>query len=231
MEEPPEESCCICLGSYDLVGSDRFVLSCGHHIHSSCMLRYCLGTSSRRCPLCRRSPRPWGESSAETSAPGPDTEALEYGPLEETDNETEGEIEGETEGSDDGSESDQPQWLRLTWCAQASSQSMRIQKGVVALLLRRAKSARAPAVLKRCLQRHRALKGEVVKRRRELKQSASSTTRSSIQRAVELHRRLSSEVKKAIRTYQRHHELVLKRCQASSTIRDYFCLYPLQEIS
>ena len=219
MDEPTEDSCCICLGSYDPTGSDRFTLSCGHHIHSSCMLRYCLGTASRRCPLCRRSPRPWNESPDEMPISDQDIEEIEESSDEDA------------SGSDDEGDSDQPQWLQLRWCSQTSPRYMRIQKGVVAALLRRAKSARAPAVLKRCLDRHRALLEEVVKRRREFKQSASKMSRVTVQQAVELHRRLSSELKKATRTYQRHHGMVLKKCQSSSTIRDYLCLYPLQEIT
>ena len=212
-----DDLCCICLVGY---GEERgrYCLPCGHHIHATCMLDYCLRSHQSRCPICRRSHREEGEDSDD----GVSTESPSF--------EDEEDVNSDSNDSlpDDEGEDELPFWLRLRWDRYASPRRMKMQKRVARRLLQRACSARAPAVLKRCLDKHRSLYAEVVRSRALLATFAGKKSKLSIGETLRHHRVLKGSVVKARCKHERHLAEVLKRCQSSSTVRDYFALYPLQ---
>lgn len=105
-----------------------------------------------------------------------------------------------------------------------------MQKAVVRKLLRRAKSNRAPKTLKLCLEKHLSLRDDVERQREALKKLKSRKTK-SVEEALGLHQLLAQKVARASRTYEAHFRKVLRRCQASKTVRDYFAIHPLAEVS
>lgn len=208
-----EEICCICQSEYGASNQERFTLSCGHHIHASCMLRYCLRTSDERCPICRQAPQ---RSLRRTQPSG--------GVIEIPDTESEDETSYEESSSFD----DEPQWLSIP-CTARDAAETRLQKAIVRKLLRRAKSNRAPKTLKLCLEKHLSLRNDVVGQREALKRLKSRRVK-SVEEALGLHQLLAQRVMKASRTYETHFREVLRRCQASKTVRDYFTIHPLTEV-
>jgi hypothetical protein len=53
----------------------------------------------------------------------------------------------------------------------------------------------------------------------------------SVHEALQLHKRLSVELKRALGKYATDFRNILQRCQSSKTVRDYFMLYPLAVVS
>lgn len=210
-----DDLCCICLANYS-EPQGRYYLPCGHHIHATCMLDYCLRSHQCRCPICRRSQREEhdDDDSATTESPS----------FEDEDGAS---SDSEASLSDDEGEDELPFWLRLRWDRLASPRRMKTQKRVVRRLLQRACSARAPAVLKRCLEKHRSLYAAVGRSRALLTTFAGKKSKLSARDVVQQISRLRQGIAKAKQKHERHLAVVLKRCQRSSTVRDYFALYPL----
>lgn len=207
-----EDICCICQSEYRATNQERFTLSCGHHIHASCMLRYCLRTSDERCPICRQAPQ---RSLRRTEPSGGVIE------IPDTDSDT------ETTYDSSSSLDAEPQWLSVP-CTVRDAEETRLQKAIVKKLLRRAKSNRAPKTLKLCLEKHLSLRNDVVRQREALKQLKSRKTK-SVEEALGLHQLIAQRVTRASKTYESHFREVLRRCQASKTVRDYFTIHPLAE--
>lgn len=211
-----DDLCCICLAGYS-EERGRYYLPCGHHIHATCMLDYCLRSHQRRCPICRRSQREEdddGDDSASTESPAFEDEE---GAMSDSDDSL----------PDDEGEDELPFWLRLRWDRHASPRRMRAQKAVVRRILQRARSTRAPAVLKRCLEQHRSLYAQVVQSRTLLDTFAGKKSKLSARDVVQQTSRLRQGVAKAKQKHEHNLAVVLKRCQRSSTARDYFALHPL----
>lgn len=208
-----EDICCICQIEYGASNQERFTLSCGHHIHASCMLRYCLRTSDERCPICRQAPQ---RSLRRTQPSG--------GVIEIPD------TDSETETTNEGSSSldDEPQWL-LVPCTARDEAETRLQKAIVKKLLRRATSNRAPKTLKLCLEKHLSLRNDMAVQKKALKHLKSRKTK-SVEEALGLHQLLAQRAARASRMYETHFREVLRRCQASKTVRDYFTIHPLAEV-
>lgn len=211
-----DDLCCICLAGYS-EERGRYYLPCGHHIHATCMLDYCLRSHQRRCPICRRSQREEGEDSDD----GASTESPSFEDEEDANSASDDSL------PDDEGEDEFPFWLRLRWDRYASPRRMKMQKRVARRLLQRACSARAPAVLKRCLDKHRSLYAEVVQRRALLATFAAKKSKLSARDVVQQTSRLRQGVAKAKQKHEHNLAVVLKRCQRSSTVRHYFALYPL----
>lgn len=207
--------CCICLSA--LGEDDVCHLRCSHRFHSSCLMSYFFRGRQRTCPLCRRSV----EAEEETSDDG----ASDRDEIDEID-----EIDDLDESSSlSPDEEELPQWLALSWRDAATRRQMLLQKRVAKELLRRAAAARAPAVLKRCLERHRALQREARLVSERTRRMLSQRRRVSVREALNLHRKQRGLQRRSSERCQRHLKEVLQRCQRSVAARAYFCSFPLKE--
>jgi hypothetical protein len=126
-------------------------------------------------------------------------------------------------------EEELPQWLALSWRDAATRRQMLFQKRVAKELLRRAAAARAPAVLKRCLERHRAMQREARLVAERTRSMLSQRRRVSVREAVDLYRKQRSLQRRSSKRCQRHLKEVLQRCQRSVAARAYFFSFPLKE--
>jgi len=197
--------CCICLTEY---GENEipFELSCGHQIHSECMLRLCLNDmSSVRCPYCRASLNNENSASEDSNDSDADTEIVEVvaPPM--------------------------PQWMRLRWQPLATGRSMQIQECVVKKLLSRASSKRAPDVLKRCYIEQKQLKKNLESARARVKQCKRGKSCRTVRETLQLLKKIENLVLIAERRLRAHMKAVLTRCQRSQNVVNYFWLYPISD--
>ena len=198
--------CCICLTS---LGEDDIChLRCSHRFHSSCLLTYCFG-GQRRCPLCRCSLERDDGSVVSPS-----------------------DFEDDSEEADESQSEDEeaPQWMSLRWRSDATNRQAQLQKNVAKELLRRGAAARAPAPLKRCLKRHMLLRKEAKVSEQKLKQFFSKKMRVSVDEAMATLKRQTVSLEKIARRYENHFKVVLKTCQQSKSVRQYFLAFPLKEV-
>ena len=206
-------TCCICLTEYS-ENDTPFDLSCGHCVHSDCMLRLCLnGGASVRCPYCRASLVVDDEDSGESDDDfesdvviGESVPHIEEGPL-------------------------LPQWMRVQWQLLATGRSLRVQEGVVKKLLNRASSKRAPDILKRCANEQKVLQKDLVQARVVVKQSKRGKPCKTVRETLRLLKHKEDQVHKAERRLHAHKKNVLLRCQKSQNVVNYLWFHPLGEVT
>jgi len=210
-------TCCICLAEYE-ASETPFALSCGHRVHSECMLRLCLNgeSSSARCPYCR----------ASLGSPSADFEDLEdSGDSEESDDDDETEAESGPQ---------LPQWMRLQWAAPTPGRFVnlrlqRIQQGVVKKLLKRANNKGAPDILKRCAEGLKRLQSNLAAARAEAKLSKNARTRRTVADTLRLLKRKEAHIRCLERRTLSYMRQTLLKLQKSQNVVNYFWLHPISD--
>jgi len=213
-------TCCICLTEYG-VDESPFALSCGHHVHSDCMLRMCLnGPTPARCPYCRAS-----LGSAATDLDN----------LDDLDDFEESEESSEEEETEVAAGPQIPQWMRVQWVSPmpgrpTSLRLQRIQQDVVKKLLSRANNRGAPDILKRCSEGLKRLKADLAAARADAKVCKSGRSRKTVKETLRLLKRKDALVQKLERRVLAHMRNTLVKCQKSQNVVNYFWLHPIADV-
>ena len=207
-------TCCICLSEYG-VDESPFALSCGHHVHSDCMLRMCLnGPTSARCPYCRAS---LGSAT---------TDLDDFEESEESSEEEETEVAAGPQ---------LPQWMRIGWVSPMPGRTnfrwQRIQQGVVKKLLSRATNRGAPDILKRCSEGLKRLKADLAAARADAKVCKGGRSRKTVKETLRLLKRKDVLIQKLERRALAHMKKTLVKCQKSQNVVNYFWLHPIADVT
>ena len=195
------EACCICLMDYE-PPEQPFTLSCGHAVHSHCMLRLCLTSAgSHRCPYCRNVLR---DSTTETTSTDSDSEDIPVPQL------------APVAGA---------QWLRLTWSRHAHGPRRRQQELVAKRVLEKGRRRDAPWTLRRYAAAHAELRKRSVEQTRthaKLKVSRAKGTMSEVLVAL---RKSSQATEKLRQQISRQLEQSLLRIRADLACREFLNLH------
>ena len=199
-------TCCICLSEY-APHESPFELSCGHRVHSGCMLRLCLSHGDdARCPYCRAQVSTGADEDSDT----------------------------EDESIDTSSEDLQemlPQWRRLTWFRPASRNTLRVRGQVMKRLFQRARNKLAPAVLKRCAEEHKRLNESLLTAKKEEAKYKSGRSQKTVKGTLAELKQRETAIRKAEHRVEVHLKRAWLRCTNSSAVIDYLKVHPLAEVT
>lgn len=211
MNSTTASSCCICLNEYDAQESP-FELSCGHRLHSSCMLRFCLSRAEEpRCPYCRAPVRLGRQGDDEDDFPTEDESAEE---------------------SSAASLGELPQWQQLSWGRHPPrGHALRVRREVVRRMLQRARNKHAPAVLKRCADEHRRLAGALLSAKKDEAKYKGGRAGKTVKETLARLRDKRSATLRAEQRLGAHLKRVLNRCQGSHAVVEYLRAHPLAEVA
>lgn len=204
------QQCCICLTPY---GQDEppYRLTCGHFVHSACMLAGCLvSVDDHKCPYCR-------------AVVG----ARRHGAADDDD--------GDIFEDDEGSEISEgevalaelmPQWRRVNCGPWLHSSERRRLQGVAQRLLERSQNKGAPPALRRYGDSVKAAAAELATERAKRRHFHARQLRQTAAAVVAADAALGGAVRRAQqRLFAARRALVL-RCRKSRTCWRYLAEHP-----
>ena len=204
------ETCCICLAAY-MAEDAPFVLSCGHGVHSHCMLRLCLTDGGRhRCPYCR-APAARTTDEAPTDLDSVDSDS-------EADSESDDELTPPPQPA--------PQWLSLTFWPQAQGQVKRRQEAIVKRVLQKARCKDAPRVLKSCAASYAAALQRRAAQRESHRRLKSSRAKGTVVEVLSALRKSHRATHACERKLGAQLYRCLQRCRNSAACREFLARHP-----